>query len=59
MLDNPYDSIIKILENRANEIDISKEMIKEIYDMERGQTHLNSRGNEVELRQKLLSHLEK
>ena len=49
-----YNEIIKILQECAKEEGISEELVKEIYDLERGQTHLSSRANESDVREKLL-----
>ena len=45
-----YDAIIKILQDCAKENGISKKLVKKIYDLEAGQTHLASRTNESDLR---------
>jgi hypothetical protein len=55
----PYEQLIKILEECAEKEGIPKKLVKEIYDLEKAQTHLTNRGNEIALRQKILSHLEK
>tara|TARA_B100001123_G_C14651951_1_gene765998 strand:+ start:72 stop:299 length:228 start_codon:yes stop_codon:yes gene_type:complete len=52
-----YNEIIKILQECAKEEGISEELVKEIYDLERGQTHLPSRTNESDLREKLLDQV--
>ena len=65
ILSAPYDDIIKILEDIADEKGVQalckpnlkpSGLVKEIYDLERGQTHLNARSNEVELRKILLKY---
>ena len=55
----PYDDMIKILGKCASEKEVSPELIKQIYDLERGQIHLSHRENEVELRQKILEFMQK
>ena len=55
----PYAQIIKILEKRAEEEDIPKKLVKEIYDLERGKIHLRYRGIETTLREKIYNYLEK
>ena len=52
-----YNKIIEILQECAKEEGISEELVKEIYDLERGQTHLPSRANESDLREKLLDQV--
>ncbi len=54
-----YEQIIKVLEKRAEEEGIPKKLVKEIYDLERGKTHLIHRGIETTLREKVYNHLEK
>lgn len=43
----PYDKMIEILTECAKEKNIPAELIKKIYDLERGQTHLIHRDNEL------------
>ena len=50
--------MIKILEKRAEEENIPIKLVKEIYDLERGQTHLNNRANETKLRETIFEYLE-
>ena len=52
-----YDAIIKILQDCAKENGISKKLVKKIYDLEAGQTHLPSRTNEDDLRRALLDEV--
>ena len=54
-----YDAIIKILQDCAKENGVSKKLVKKIYDLERGQTHLASRTNESDLRKILLDEIKK
>lgn len=56
-MNGPYDQIIKILEECAEKEDVPKKLVKEIYDLEKANTHLQNR--RIDLREKLLSHLEK
>ena len=51
-----YDDMIKILDDIADENGVPSGLVKEVYDLERGQTHLNARTNEVELRKILLKY---
>jgi len=52
-----YDAIIKILQDCAKENGVSKKLVKKIYDLERGQTHLAARTNESDLRGALLDEV--
>ena len=52
-----YDAIIKILQDCAKENGVSKKLVKKIYDLEAGQTHLPSRTNEDDLRRALLDEV--
>lgn len=52
-----YDKLIKILQECAKEKGISEKLVKEIYDLEKGQTHLPSRTNESDLRKLLLDQV--
>ena len=52
-----YDAIIKILQDCAKENGISKKLVKKIYDLEAGQTHLAARTNEDDLRRALLDEV--
>ena len=52
-----YDAIIKILQDCAKENGISEKLVKKIYDLERGQTHLPVRANESDLRRALLDEV--
>ncbi len=59
LLNLPYEQIIKILEKRAEEEGIPIKLVKEVYDLERGKTHLRNRGIETTLREKVYGYLEK
>ena len=54
-----YNKIIEILQECAREKGISEEVVKKIYDLEKGQTHLPSRTNEDDLRKELLDEVRK
>ncbi len=54
-----YDAIIKILQDCAKENGISKKLVKKIYDLEAGQTHLAARTNEDDLRRALLDEVKR
>ena len=58
-MSSPYDQIIKILEKRAEEECLPKKLVKEVYDLERGKTHLKNRDIETTLREKTYAYLEK
>ena len=53
----PYEDMIKILGKCASEKGISAELVKQIYDLERGQIHLSHRDLEVEIRMKILEFM--
>lgn len=50
----PYEDMVKILQKCAEEQGIPKKLIKEIYDMERDQSHLSYRNNEIDLRTRII-----
>ena len=41
--EDPYEELVKILQECAKEKNISEKLVKNIYDFERGQTHLTTR----------------
>ena len=49
--------MIKILQECAKEKDISPELIKKIYDLERDEVHLNVRNNEIDIRRNVMESL--
>ena len=55
----PYEDMIKILGKCASEKGVSEELVKQIYDLERGQIHLLHRELEVEIRMKILEFMPK
>ena len=55
----PYDNMIEILGKCASEKGISAELVKQIYDLERGQIHLSHRDLEVEIRMIILEFMPK
>lgn len=55
----PYDKIIEILTESAKEKNIPAELIKKIYDLERGETHLIRRDNEISLRREITEFFNK
>ena len=57
MLAAPYEDMMKILEECAKEKGISPKLIKKIYDLERDQSHLSYRNNEIKLRQDIIESM--
>ena len=55
----PYEDMVKILSKCASEKGVSTELVKQIYDLERGQIHLSHRELEVEIRMKILEFMPK
>ena len=55
----PYDDMIEILGKCASEKGVSLELVKQIYDLERGQIHLSHRDLEVEIRMIILEFMPK
>ena len=52
-----YENMIKILKKCAEEKDISSELIKKIYDLEKDTVHQNYRDNETKLRIDILKSM--
>ena len=55
----PYEDMIEILGKCANEKGVSVELVKQIYDLERGQIHLTHRELEGDIRRKILEFMPK
>ena len=55
----PYEDMIEILSKCASEKGVSKKLVKQIYDLERGQIHLSHRELEVEIRMIILEFMPK
>ena len=55
----PYEDMIEILSKCASEKGVSKKLVKQIYDLERGQIHLTHRDLEGDLRKKILEFMPK
>ena len=55
----PYDDMIKILGKCASEKGVAVELVKQIYDLERGQIHLSHRDLEAEIRKIILEFMPK
>ena len=55
----PYEDMIKILGKCASEKGVSEELVKQIYDLERGQIHLSHRDLDAEIRKKILEFMPK
>jgi len=58
-LSAPYDDMIEILGKCASEKGVSLELVKQIYDLERGQIHLSHRDLDAEIRKKILEFMPK